>query len=86
MKQSCETCQFWTELHKYNTHKNIRKCNRPVQLWDAEDWVNRDGETVREILPEYKDLMMFTQDASSYQASLYTRNDFFCAHWEKKNA
>lgn len=86
MKKSCKNCEFWSEPHKYDAFKNIRKCNKPVQMWDAEEWVERDGETVRELLPEYKDLMMFTQDASSYHASLYTRKDFFCAHWEKKDA
>ena len=85
MKPSCENCQFWSEPHKYDHHKNIRKCNKTVQMWDAEEWVNEDGETKRKLLPEHKDLMMFVEDGSSYYAAFLTRNDFFCAHWEKKD-
>lgn len=81
--KTCETCAYWDEKHEFDRSKNIRRCNKAVQLFDAEEWVDVDGETKLVMLPEHKDQMMFTQDASSYHASLYTRNDFFCAHWEE---
>ena len=81
--KTCETCAYWDEEQEFDRLKNIRQCTKAVQLFDAEEWVNVDGETKLVMLPEHKDQMMFTQDASSYHASLYTRNDFFCAHWEE---
>ena len=81
--KNCETCAYWDEKQEFDRLKNIRQCNKAVQLFDAEEWVNVDGIEKLVMLPEHKDQMMFTQDASSYHASLYTRNDFFCAHWEK---
>ena len=83
--KTCETCAYWDEEQEFDRFKNIRQCTKAVQLFDAEEWVNVDGETKLVMLPEHKDQMMFTQDASSYHASLYTRNDFFCAHWEEMN-
>jgi hypothetical protein len=85
MTNSCETCKYWNESEEYDDDiKNIRLCNKTVQLFDAEKWIKVDGVTKRVIMPEHKDQMMFTEDASSYYACLHTRNDFFCAHWEKK--
>ena len=82
----CETCKYWeTPNPRHNNHRKVHRCNKAVQLFDVEDWVVIDGETQLEIIPEYKDQLMFTQDASSYAASLYTRAEFFCAHWEKKD-
>jgi hypothetical protein len=86
MKKSCETCEHWDDPTRWDDDRpgNIRKCTKAVQMFDAEDWGEIDGKVRRVLLPEYKDQMMFTQDGSSYHASLYTRNDFFCAHWDKK--
>ena len=78
----CSTCKHWNKPGKYDDHLNIRLCNKTVQLFDAEDWKTVNGETKRVLNSKYKDQMMFTQDASSYCATLYTREDFFCAHWE----
>jgi hypothetical protein len=87
MSKTCETCKYWEKPNpRYYEHREVRKCTKAVQLFDAEDWVeDSKGDTVLGILPEYKDQMMFTQDGSSYAASLYTRGKFFCAHWEKEN-
>jgi len=79
----CSTCKFWNEPKEYDDYVNIRRCNKTVQLFDAEEWKQVKGETKRVLKTKYKDQMMFTQDASSYYASLYTREDFFCAHWEQ---
>lgn len=81
----CETCMYWeTPNPMHNNHRKVRRCTKAVQLFDAEDWIVIDNETQLDILPEYKDQLMFTQDASSYAAALYTRAEFFCAHWENK--
>lgn len=83
MSKTCETCKYWAKSDvRYN---ELRRCNKAVQLFDAEVWVEVDGETELRILPEYENQMMFAQDASSYAAYLYTRGNFFCAHWEKEN-
>lgn len=86
MSKTCETCMYWAKPNpRYNEHRSVRRCTKAVQLFDAEDWVEVDGDTELRILPEYENQMMFTQDASSYAASLYTRGNFFCSHWEKEN-
>jgi hypothetical protein len=81
---SCETCKYWNESEEYDDYKNIRLCNKAVQFFNAQEWVKIDGETKNVLKPEYKDQMMFTEDGSSYYSAFITRNDFFCAHWEKK--
>jgi len=86
MTKTCETCKYWAKPNsRYNEHRMVRRCEKAVQLFDAEDWIEVDGKTQLVIIPQYKDQMMFTQDASSFAASLYTRNNFFCAHWESEN-
>jgi uncharacterized metal-binding protein len=84
--KKCKTCKHWDTLNpRYNSNRAVRRCDKAVQLFDVEEWVVIDGRTKLEIIPEYKDQLMFTQDGSSYAASLYTRAEFFCAHWEKKD-
>ncbi len=75
----CDTCAYWER--RDSNHENIKRCNKAIQLFDAEEWQDNGDKIVNAIKSEYKNQMMFTQDASSYHASLYTREDFFCAHW-----
>lgn len=93
-KIRCSTCKFWLEnslQHPIKTMK-INLCQKPVEFWDASEWTRKeviDEKTNkstyaidRTIKEEYKDVKMFTQDGSDYRADLFTREDFFCAHWE----
>ena len=86
----CETCKYWDNEEDSNLIPNTHLCKKPVQFWDATEWTKitkEDGydyDIDRHIKEEHKDLKMFVQDGSDYYASLLTRNDFFCAHWEPK--
>ena len=77
----CETCKYWYDKdNRHHIIPNVHLCKKPVQYWDATEW----GDVDRQLKEEHKDLKMFVQDGSDYYASLLTRNDFFCAHWESK--
>ena len=79
---NCKSCKYWGLYNHYLDYNHVRICNKTVQLFDAEEWKDDDDAVIRVIKPEYKDQMMFTQDSSSYCASLYTREDFLCSHYE----
>lgn len=85
---SCATCKHWDKEPAYEQgyNPNIRRCNKPPMWWDASEWVRDEdgGMTERKLLPKYARTMMFVQDGSDYTASLYTKNVFLCAHWEKR--
>lgn len=78
----CDGCKYWMKyIDGYDQDLNLGKCNKAVVLWDATEWKkNETGDTKRIFKEEYKDQMLFAQDGSDYHATVYTRNDFFCAH------
>jgi hypothetical protein len=82
---SCKTCKYWNAKYSPTDFPNIRRCSKPVMYWNAREWVNEDDETVSKMKDEHRDLMVFVQDSSDYYAKLITREDFFCAHWEKND-
>lgn len=84
----CDECQFWQlddkEMHEI---KGLGRCTKAMQLWDATEWVpDDDGEPGwcdRRVKAEHADQMSFCNDGSQYSASLWTKAEFFCAHFTK---
>lgn len=77
-EMKCKYCQFWRLDHdEYNDMRGVGKCTKAVEIWDVSEWTG----TVRALKPEYVDQMMFVGDGSDYKANLFTRSDFFCAHF-----
>ena len=54
-------------------------------FWDCTDWGTEETDYVRMLTPKFKDLKMFVQDGSDYSAHLWTRPNFFCAHFEDQS-
>ena len=79
----CENCKYWDTDYSYNRVK-VRKCLKAIHIDQCEEWKVIDDVTKNVIKEEYKDQKMFVEDASSYYAVLYTKEDFFCAHYEAK--
>lgn len=80
----CDSCKHWgreDDTHDQAQVLGVRKCWSAVELWEASEW-NADSDRVAK--PEYSDQKMFVMDGSSYMASLFTKPDFFCAHFEQK--
>ena len=92
----CDACKHWINvndefaLKKHNKDDfqsydfNVGYCIKIKELWNVTTWTEISDDTVRVLLPEFKDLKMFTQDASNYKADLLTKEDFFCFHHETK--
>jgi hypothetical protein len=79
----CADCVFWERTDHPCDRTDLGECSKAAVLWNATDWQeNEDGETVRVILPQFESQMLFAQDGSDYSASVITRHDFFCAHFE----
>ena len=81
---TCQNCKHWERREWSDLDSNLAICTKATMLFEASKWTSLDGVVSRTIKPEHKDTKMFVQDASDYSAYLYTRNDFFCAHWEQK--
>lgn len=86
--KSCETCKHWEAWKSHADYKHgIDECKMVVMWWDVSEWdYDAEGVIVRSISPQYKDQKAFVQDGSDYSASLYTRNDFGCVSYERKEA
>jgi hypothetical protein len=90
----CDKCKHWTQErtvghYGYRAVAELGECTKAVQLWDATEWAsqdvdNPDSYTIRGIKPDLADQMSFVQDGSDYMASLWTKPQFFCAHFEGK--
>jgi len=83
--ERCDGCKHW-EPNVYDDYGStdkaiVHKCKKAVEFWTVTEW-NDDYDRVT--LPQYADQMMFVQDGSSYHATLLTKAEFFCAHWEKQ--
>jgi len=64
----------------------LGQCTKVVMLWDATEWVeNEEGwGSDRLVKEKYDTQMSFVQDASDYRAYLWTKPEFFCAHFTLK--
>jgi len=83
----CADCKHWDDK-KWSWHDSfeLRPCRKAKMYWDESEWSkNEDGEddyiTRVEVDPSQ---LMYVQDASDYSATLLTKADFFCAHFEGK--
>lgn len=85
-EMKCTDCSFWgkadgSDLDGIGTDQQlvgVRRCTKAMELWEATMW-NEDYDRV--LKPGVEDQKMFVTDGSSYAASLYTKPDFFCAHY-----
>lgn len=80
----CGTCKYWSDVTSY-VLPSVRMCDKAKMLFDSREWteeVDKDGLPGVRIKKECEDLMMFVQDGSDYYAVLYTKEDFYCAHWK----
>lgn len=89
----CCECKYWeNKLSDHDLKDDIRVCFKAKQLWDCTEWIENDDECKwpnekyysRKLTEKYKNQKMFVQDGSSYSASLLTKADFYCAHFEIK--
>jgi len=84
----CDHCRHWflDPEDSYRAIPGIKECRKAVQLWDATEWVedepDEDGDLGVNRLPKDSTQMSFVQDGSDYMASLWTKPEFFCAHFE----
>ena len=76
-KMKCSNCAHWFELQSNDF--SLGHCDK-AKLYDNMTTWNDNAELV-EVEPTN---LMYVQDGSSYYACLYTKPDFFCAHFEDK--
>lgn len=85
----CEDCKFWINDENcldddVQALPNVKRCSKVVEIWEASEWQIKGHKWPDRVMkPEFKDQKSFVMDGSSYMAYLYTRNDFFCAHFEE---
>ena len=80
----CGTCKYWSDVTSY-VLPSVRMCDKAKMLFDSTYWsdeTDEEGYPTRKTKEQCKDLMMFVQDGSDYYAALYTKEDFYCAHWK----
>ncbi len=82
----CDECKYWQpEPEGYRMIRDVGLCSKAVQLWAATEWVLTEGDDAycdRVVKPELIGQMSFVQDGSDYHADLWTKAQFFCAHFE----
>ncbi len=80
----CDECKFWKifEWPKEISHE-MGHCERAMPWWEATEYVDDDKGWRRVLQAKFKDRRFFAQDGSDYHATVYTRNDFYCADWKK---
>ena len=83
----CDDCRHWEpEPESYRAIKGIGECTKAVELWETTEWTKdesgEDSYCDRTVKAEYIDQMSFVQDGSDYSASLWTKPEFFCAHYD----
>lgn len=83
----CSECRFWGDGEDGEDGDRIygtRRCTKAIMLWDAGTWSLAGEREDREYIlkPEHESQMMFTQDGSDYRADLFTKPEFFCAHFK----
>jgi hypothetical protein len=80
----CESCKYWLkQLDEWADEKLLgaRQCIKAVGIFEAIER-NDDGNQVLKHV--HKNTKIFVDDCSGYSASLLTKPDFFCAHYEKR--
>lgn len=82
----CETCKYWgipwrNLDYTAEEHFNTKRCGKTVELWNAGTWKKIDNKIEFVLAKEHADQLMFTKDASDCSADLYTKANFFCAHY-----
>lgn len=80
----CAECKFWDRTSKYSNEveNGLGECIKAKPYWQCTDWGEKP-DYERHLKEEFKDLKMFVQDMSDCSAHLWTRENFYCAHFEK---
>ena len=73
----CQNCNHWGG--EYGDGMGVRYCTKMVAFWNATDW---GDDCERVLMPKYENQKAFVQNGSDYYASLLTKADFSCAHFE----
>lgn len=82
----CADCKYWGEGDDgRDALYGTKRCGKALQMWDAGHWDGEDYDSNKgyTLLHEHAGQMMFVKDGSDYRADLYTKPDFFCAHFEE---
>ena len=78
---SCKECVYWGEDNDAPMWRGLRRCMKAIMMENGWDWKHTDQGTENvELDPT---LMMYVEDGSSYYAALFTKPNFYCAHFEK---
>lgn len=86
----CENCKYWTDKDSYDDwdidqekkDMGLRRCSKAMELFEATEWRDVNGDYRRAPKPQFEDQKFFVQDGSDYKAEMFTKPDFFCAHFE----
>jgi hypothetical protein len=82
---NCATCRHWDkEDDSMHGIPGLGLCEKIPLVDDATEWEMVAGETVNSLKEEYKDVLAFASDASSYQACLLTMPTFGCVMHEAR--
>ena len=77
----CENCVFW-HGSAWKRPVVLGICQMATHIDEAFRFERIDGVVVEEEVDPTQ--MMYVTDASSYHAALYTKAEFFCAHYKEK--
>lgn len=78
----CDGCSHWGGSEEHNENSQVlgvHRCLKAVEMWEATEWSDNYDRVAK---PGFEGQKMFVMDGSSYAASLYTRAEFFCAHFD----
>ena len=75
-KMKCSNCAHWRKMTSHDFE--IGRCEK-AKLFDNMTQWNEKSE-LEEVDPTN---LMYVQDGSSYYACLYSKPEFFCAHFEE---
>lgn len=82
----CADCKYWSGEYEWEGPIKVKRCFKAIQYWDASEW-GKDENGLDDYISRIEldsSQMMYVQDGSDYHASLLTKADFFCAHFEEK--
>lgn len=80
----CANCTHWEERPEYQSVKGLGLCKKAPMLSDVTEWrepENPDDYHDRVLTAEHADTLMFVQDGLDFIAKLFTKPEFFCAHF-----
>jgi hypothetical protein len=84
---SCSRCEYWDlpESGKYDGIENLGRCKKVVMVWIASEWIAKGPSLCKRCVKSgYAGQMSFVNDGSDYYAELWTKAEFFCAHFQAK--